>query len=150
MRIALLCLVLLTSLWAHRLNVMVSEEAEGVEVWGFFRQSSPCVDCGVKLWDKEGRLLAQSATDQEGKVHLKIATAGEFELLVDGGVGHQKRVKFEFTPEAQSSDERGESKGAPAPLVRPEAEVTLTGIAQGIALLALIFGALFWLYRGRG
>lgn len=150
MRVALWFLLLGVSLaWGHRLNVLVEEEGAELVVWAYFKKDSPCMECQVVLKNAQGMIERELLTDALGYARLTPLSSGALELIVNGGAGHQKSVTFSYAPPPQEAQEREGVLDAPLVLVRPEAEVSLGGIAQGVALLLLFFGALWWVYRRR-
>ncbi len=94
MRIVLFLGAILISLSAHSLNVFSKEDGGFVVIKSYFYGNSPCKECDVKLLSLQtGEVLASGKTDLSGEVRIKIP-AKEFEILVDGSLAHEKRVKF--------------------------------------------------------
>ncbi|CZE47686.1 hypothetical protein [Campylobacter geochelonis] len=89
----LLLVLLLTNLaFAHALKVFSKQDGEFVNLSAYFSASSPCKECEVKV-SKNGVVFESTKTDENGDARLKI-TQNEFEILVIGGLGHEKIINF--------------------------------------------------------
>ncbi|CZE47213.1 hypothetical protein [Campylobacter geochelonis] len=89
----LLLVLLLTNLaFAHALKVFTKQDGEFVNLSAYFSASSPCKECEVKV-SKNGVVFESTKTDENGDARLKIMQK-EFEILVIGGLGHEKIINF--------------------------------------------------------
>ena len=91
MRILVLCLFCVFAN-AHSLKVFAKEENGVVNLKSFFYGNSPCKECEVSLI-KNGEIIQTLKTDENGKTSFK-AISSEFEIQVNGGLGHEKKINF--------------------------------------------------------
>lgn len=91
MRILILCLFCVFAN-AHSLKVFAKEENGVVNLKSFFYGNSPCKECKVSLI-KNGEIIQTLKTDENGKASFK-AISSEFEIQVNGGLGHEKKINF--------------------------------------------------------
>lgn len=91
LRIVVLCLFCVFAN-AHSLKVFAKEENGVVNLKSFFYGNSPCKECEVSLI-KNGEIIQTLKTDENGKASFKVI-ADEFEIQVDGGLGHGKSINF--------------------------------------------------------
>ena len=91
MRILVLCLFCVFAN-AHSLKVFAKEENGVVNLKSFFYGNSPCKECEVSLI-KNGEIIQTLKTDENGKASFK-AISSEFEIQVNGGLGHEKKINF--------------------------------------------------------
>ena len=91
MKILVLCLFCVFAN-AHSLKVFAKEENGVVNLKSFFYGNSPCKECEVSLI-KNGEIIQTLKTDENGKASFK-AISSEFEIQVNGGLGHEKKINF--------------------------------------------------------
>lgn len=77
---------------AHSLKGFAKQEGEFVEIKSYFYGNSPCKNCPV-YFIKDGAQIGGAQTDENGFARVKIL-ADEFEIVIDGGLAHEKRIKF--------------------------------------------------------
>lgn len=91
MKILVLCLFCVFAN-AHSLKVFAKEENGVVNLKSFFYGNSPCKECEISLI-KNGEIIQTLKTDEKGKASFK-AISSEFEIQVNGGLGHEKKINF--------------------------------------------------------
>ena len=91
MKILVLCLFCVFAN-AHSLKVFAKEENGVVNLKSFFYGNSPCKECEVLLI-KNGEIIQTLKTDENGKASFKVISS-EFEIQVNGGLGHEKKINF--------------------------------------------------------
>ncbi len=134
LRIGLFSFVLLSTLWAHKINLFVYDEAGKLYIQSYFTKSSPCKQCTVKLLDDTQKELLIVRTDEEGKASA-ILPASEFNIVVEAGMGHQTQTHYV----AQSHTKEEATK---APSDAPPAKILLA-----LVIIFLFFGGLYWIKR---
>ncbi|RAX54839.1 hypothetical protein CCY99_01390 [Helicobacter sp. 16-1353] len=77
---------------AHSLKVFATEEGGFIHIKTYFSGNSPCKECSVKFI-KNGRIFENLKTDENGILQAKLIE-NNFEILVDGGLGHEKKIMF--------------------------------------------------------
>ena len=111
MKILLILLAFFSLSYAHALKIFAEQKGENLLVRGYFSGGAPCVKCDVKLISG-GAVFENFKTDENGEASVKI-TRKEFEILIDGSLGHQKRINFaasgDFTTTGENfSGEKGD------------------------------------------
>ncbi|MGC9490919.1 MAG: hypothetical protein ACP5CD_06805 [Thermovirgaceae bacterium] len=97
----LMCIItILGGLWvsparAHKLNVFAYIEGETVTGEAYFADGAPVKDSAVQVQDSEGKVLAESVTDGEGRFVLPLPRSLKtFSVVVSGGPGHQGKMEL--------------------------------------------------------
>lgn len=67
MRIFILVLCLGSFLFAHKLNLFLSQEGKNIYVSTYFASGSPCQNCDLLIKSKDGKLLKEVKTDIKGE-----------------------------------------------------------------------------------
>jgi hypothetical protein len=91
-KILLILLAFFSLSYAHALKIFAEQKGENLLVRGYFSGGAPCVKCDIKLISG-GAVFENFKTDENGEASVKIARK-EFEILIDGSLGHQKRINF--------------------------------------------------------
>jgi hypothetical protein len=91
-KILLILLAFFSLSYAHALKIFAEQKGENLLVRGYFSGGAPCVKCDVKLISG-GAVFENFKTDENGEASVKIARK-EFEILIDGSLGHQKKINF--------------------------------------------------------
>ncbi|MDR2638810.1 MAG: hypothetical protein LBC09_03110 [Helicobacteraceae bacterium] len=133
MRTAFLIVALAVCAFAHRLNLFVTDENGTIYIHSYFTKSAPCKGCAVTIFDPSGAKIARAQTDDEGKAAIALKT-NAVTLRADGGMGHQAEIDYELTGEFAQEVE--------TPLW-----LSLAKGALGLAIIALFFGALWFIKR---
>lgn len=96
--ILLIILLIPFYLYAHRVNLFVDQIGNHLEITGFFPDGSPCKGCEVEVWDKEGKVLQATKTDDLGKAILSILKVADLKVILKAGEGHQaeKLIRFDL------------------------------------------------------
>ena len=136
LRISLLSLICLSTLWAHKINLFVYDEAGVLYIQSYFTKSSPCKQCPIKLLDANQKEIVSLTTDDEGKASLKLPLV-EFDIIVEGSMGHQAQTHY-----VAQTHVKEEAKVLPS-------DTPLEKMALGLAIMAFFFGVLFWIKRKR-
>ena len=90
-------MLLASILNAHSLKGFAKQDGEFIEIKSYFYGNSPCKNCPVSFI-KDGTQIGGTQTDENGFARAKIP-ADEFEILIDGGLAHEKRIKFDESEE---------------------------------------------------
>lgn len=134
LRIGLLSLLVLSSLWAHKINLFAYDEAGQLYVQSYFTKSSPCKQCVVKLLDANQKELLAFTTDNEGKASAKLPLA-EFDIIVEAGMGHQAQTHY-----VAQSHTKEEAKTLPS-------DMPLDKMLLGLVIIVFFFGVMYWIKR---
>ena len=134
LRIGVLSLLLLSSLWAHKVNLFAYDEGGKLFVQSYFTKSSPCKQCIVKLLDDNQTELLTFNTDDEGKASVKLPSA-EFTIIVEAGMGHQTQTHY-----VAQTHTKEEAKTLPS-------DTPWDKMLLGLAIIIFFFGALYWIKR---
>lgn len=116
---------------AHRVDVFPYWEGEEVKVEAFFPDGSPVKGGKVKVFDGEGRLLAEGLTDEEGLWSFVPQAKGPFKVVLEASMGHRAEASLE-------AKKRGGAPEAVASGVDPQALKALVKEAVREEVLPLL------------
>ena len=86
MKIVLLFLLVASSLFAHKINLFVTNEENGVNIFSYFASGDPCINC--KLIIKNGEnILLEDKLDANGK-YLYSSKYKDIQVTIDASGGH--------------------------------------------------------------
>ncbi len=94
MKIVLLTIFLSASLFAHKLNVFVSQDKDNVVVSSYFASGSFCKNCKVEVYDRKNELLEEGKTDKNGEYIIKNLDS-KIIVKVEASGGHGASNEFE-------------------------------------------------------
>jgi len=110
----LLCFAISSPAFAHKVNVFAYVEGDSIHVEGFFPDGKPCVNSGLELVDSEGKVLAETVTDENGMAVLTAPSSDtDVKVILNAGMGH--RAEFPI-PSSQlpARNETGKTTEKPA------------------------------------
>ena len=135
---------------AHSLKGFAKQEGEFIEIKSYFYGNSPCKNCPVSFI-KDGARIASAQTDEKGFARIKIP-ADEFEIVIDGGLAHEKRIKFTAHKEEPKIAESNSSNDA-SKAKFDESEEDFGAYALKFILafvgIGLFFGGIYLAKRGK-
>ena len=86
MKIVLLFLLIISSLFAHKINLFVTNEENGVNIYSYFANGNPCINC--KLLIKNGEnIVLEDKLDANGK-YLYSSKYKDIQVTIDATGGH--------------------------------------------------------------
>lgn len=109
MRLVFILFIILDILYAHKLNLFVSQENNDVIVSSYFASGNFCKKCKVEVFDIDKKLLESGITNKEGEYSIKNNTK-EFIVKVEAIGGHAVQKIFESNNlEAKKLNEKNKS-----------------------------------------
>ena len=86
MKIVFLFLLITSSLFAHKINLFVTNEENGVNIYSYFANGNPCINC--KLIIKNGEnIVLEDKLDANGK-YLYSSKYKDIQVTIDASGGH--------------------------------------------------------------
>ena len=86
MKIVFLFLLITSSLFAHKINLFVTNEENGVNIYSYFANGNPCINC--KLLIKNGEnIVLEDKLDANGK-YLYSSKYKDIQVTIDVSGGH--------------------------------------------------------------
>ena len=86
MKIVFLFLLITSSLFAHKINLFVTNEENGVNIYSYFANGNPCINC--KLIIKNGEnIILEDKLDANGK-YLYSSKYKDIQVTIDASGGH--------------------------------------------------------------
>jgi len=86
MKIVFLFLLITSSLFAHKINLFVTNEENGVNIYSYFANGNPCINC--KLIIKNGEnIVLEDKLDANGK-YLYNSKYKDIQVTIDASGGH--------------------------------------------------------------
>lgn len=93
MRYLFLLTLFISFLFAHKLNLFVTNENDSLEIYSYFASGAPCKNCKLIIKSDEKTILEDVLND-EGKYNYK-PTNKNIEVVVDATGGHIATEKVE-------------------------------------------------------
>lgn len=87
MKILLVSLFFLTSLFSHKLNLFISQEDNSVYASAYFASGGACQNCELKVLDEKGNILEEAKTDLKGEYIITKLSSKIF-VEVEASEGH--------------------------------------------------------------
>lgn len=143
-------MLLASILNAHSLKGFAKQEGEFIEIKSYFYGNSPCKNCPVSFI-KDGTRIGGAQTDENGFARAKIP-ADEFEILIDGGLAHEKRIKFTAHKEGPKSAQSNASNDVSSVKFDESEEDFWAYVLKFILAFAgigLFFGGIYLVKRGK-
>lgn len=96
-------MLIINSLFAHKLNIFVSEENNKLFISSYFASGSSCKNCELMIYNSENKLLKKSKTDENGE--YIIDKPRETVLIkVEAIGGHAAETKYEINKEIKKNE----------------------------------------------
>ena len=94
MKILILFCLLISSLFAHKLNIFLFEENGNLIISSYFASGSYCKNCKVEFYNLKDELIKEGKTDEKGEYLLKIPNES-LTIKVEAIGGHAAFDKYE-------------------------------------------------------
>ena len=94
MRYFILLALFINFSFAHKINLFVTNEENGVNIYSYFASGNPCINC--KLLIKNGEnIILEDTLDEKGK-YLFPSIYKEIEITIDASSGHIAKQDIEL------------------------------------------------------
>ena len=94
MRYFLLLALFISFLFAHKINLFVTNEENGVNIYSYFANGNPCINCKLLIKNGENVVL-EDKLDANGK-YLYPSKYKEIEITIDASGGHIAKQDIEL------------------------------------------------------
>lgn len=74
---------------AHKVSAYVYREGDKVIGECYFVDGAPCKNSKVEVYDKEGRKIVETVTDEKGNFSFKTSNKDELKIVIPAGEGHR-------------------------------------------------------------
>ena len=91
MKYLILFLLFLNFLYAHKINLFISQEGENLGIYSYFANGKPCKNCKLFIKNEE-KIILEDILNDEGKYNYK-SSLPSIEILVDASSGHIAKEK---------------------------------------------------------
>lgn len=108
MKIVFFLTLLISSLFAHKLNIFLYEEENKIVLNSYFASGSPCKNCKVEIFDDKNKLLQSSKTDEKGDYTFD-KLASKLTVKVEAIGGHAAISSIEVKNINKKKDELSKS-----------------------------------------
>ena len=96
-------MLIINSLFAHKLNIFVSEENNKLFISSYFASGSSCKNCELMIYNSENELLKKVKTDENGE--YTIDKPNETILIkVEAIGGHAAETKYEINKKIEKNE----------------------------------------------
>jgi nickel transport protein len=82
----ILFLLIASSLFAHKINLFVTNEENGVNIYSYFASGDPCINCKLII-KNGGNIILEDTLNEKGK-YLFPSKYKEIEITVNASGGH--------------------------------------------------------------
>ena len=86
MKYLFLLFLLFTFSFAHKVNLFVTNENDSLEIYSYFANGNPCVNCKLII-KSEDKVVFENNLNNEG-IFLYKPTKQNIEITIDAGSGH--------------------------------------------------------------
>lgn len=93
---------------AHKIKLFAVVDGEAIAGSVYFTGNVGARGVPIRVYDPEGRLVAETVSDGEGRFRLSVAGAFDHRLVADAGDGH--RAEF-VVPQSEVGEPRGSAQG---------------------------------------
>lgn len=133
MRSLVIALLLCNYLFAHKINLFITEDNNKLQIYSYFASGTPCKECKIVIKHKD-KIVLKDSLNKEGKYNY-TSSYDELNIVVDGSSGHlvEKNVKL-----AQISKKNIDE------LIKEQDEDDIAKIFLSLGLIALFFYLLKW------
>jgi len=94
MKSIIFLLLIINSLFAHKLNIFISEENNKLFISSYFASGASCKNCKVEISTLENKLIKESKTDENGE-YIMPRPEESFLIKVEAIGGHAVQTKYE-------------------------------------------------------
>lgn len=94
MKVIFLLLIFLNILFAHKVNLFITNDGEKVDIYSYFANGKPCVSCKFIVKDNSN-IVIEDSLDDKGKYSFQ-AKSKKLEITVDAGSGHIAKKELEL------------------------------------------------------
>lgn len=92
MRVLFLLTVFINILFAHKVNLFITNENNKVNIYSYFANGKPCVECKL-IVKNSSNIILEDSLNSEGKYSF-LTKNKSLELIVDAGSGHIAKKDF--------------------------------------------------------
>ncbi len=93
MKVVLFISLFTSILFGHKLYILADDDGKSLHVKSYFTKSSACIDCEVKIYEKE-KLLDIGKTDKNGKTTFELK-AKDIDIEVIASMGHKNKISLQ-------------------------------------------------------
>ena len=86
MKYFFLLTLFISSLFAHKINLFVTNEENGVNIYSYFASGNPCINCKLIIKNDENIIL-EDKLDANGK-YLYSSKYKDIQVTIDASGGH--------------------------------------------------------------
>ena len=153
MKIVFISLFLISSLFAHKLNLFISQEDNSVYASAYFASGGACQNCNLKVLDEKGNILEEAKTDSKGEyIITKLSSKIFVEVEAAEGHGAKDSLEIKNIEKKESSSKRleelkKENQKLKTKIKMLEEKLEQNELMKMIFALFVIAGIFFFLKR---
>ncbi len=77
---------------AHKVNLFAYHEVGTVFTESYFGDGTPCRNASITASDKNGTVVAEGLTDEEGRFSFPYGKSGELKIVLRASMGHGEEI----------------------------------------------------------
>lgn len=124
----LVTVMLNTPAYGHKIMVFAYQEGDTVYAEGYFADGKKAQDSLVEVFGKDGTMLLEGKTDENGAFSFPVPTAKEIRVVLTGSMGHRAECTLKTGSDA---DKPGATKDSGSGVIREDFQQAGTGAAGG-------------------
>ena len=125
-----LILISVKATLAHKVNVFGYREVNCIIGEAYFSDGSPCKKCLVEIYDKQGKKIAQTTTDERGKFKVLVNEKGSVKIKLIAGEGHLAEYEIEGLKEVTEKNQASSQKEISKKIVKSKNSQIQTSISK--------------------
>ncbi|WP_024954589.1 hypothetical protein [Sulfurospirillum arcachonense] len=94
MKILFLSILLLSSVFGHRLYILADDDGKLLHVKSYFNKSDTCQNCEVKVMNANNVVINSGKTDSNGTISFPF-TSKKVNIEVTASMGHKNKISYE-------------------------------------------------------
>lgn len=146
MRFVLVLFCLCSFVFAHKLNIFITQENNTIYINSYFASGAACQNCKVAIYDERDALIKKGETDTKGDFIFE-AVSKPIEVQVDAGSGHLQMRAFNPKITTQNSLENNQKKVFQEALSLEKEQNNMADMLKGLLGLVSIAFIFFVLKR---
>ncbi|WP_419769098.1 MAG: hypothetical protein ACNI3C_06990 [Candidatus Marinarcus sp.] len=113
MKILTLFLLLVSFVFAHKINLFVTSEKSKIDIYAYFASGAPCQKCGLTIKNGE-EIILKDVLDEKGE-YIYTSPYEKLNISIDAGSGHfvsqtieTEKLSTEKIEEHQQKEQKSE------------------------------------------
>jgi len=121
MKKILYTMLLVSSLFGHRLYILADDDGKNLYIKSYFTKNSACKNCQVRVYNNK-KIINSGQTDNNGKITFKLEEKN-IDIEVTASMGHKNIINYNSENE----------------IITENKNITIEKILISLSIIALLF-----------